>query len=331
MRVGIVAGMAAVALAAALAPASAGAQTLFLDEQFGFQVTSGVVYASKPVGDPPQSMDLRLELYEPAGADLPPARPALVAIHGGSFTGGSRFSSFMLAICEAMARRGWTCVSIDYRLAGDDPVVGSEYGTLESVIALIDPGLAAPIAAATEDSVAAIGWLEANAAALGIDPQRIGLAGYSAGGVLSEMTAYLAVDTGVVLPAPVRAIYDISGAFDPSGAVQAGEPPVILSHGDQDTVVPVAGAFALRDAALAAGVPHELIVLAGKGHTDFDIFQDEVAGGETVFERFVSFFHVHVVGPVSLPALAVGGRVLLVALLAGLSVGLLRYRARSAR
>ena len=304
--------------------------------RLSFQVTSGVVYASKPVGDPPVPMDLRLELYEPTGPGVPSGRPALVAIHGGSFTGGSRFSSFMLAICEAMARRGWTCVSIDYRLVGDDPVVGPEFTGLETLIGLVDPTLAGPIAAATEDTVAAMAWLESNAVALDIDPLRMGLAGYSAGGVLTEMTAYIADDGGVTLPVPVRATYNISGAVDPSVTVEPGEAPVILSHGDQDATVPIAGAFALRDAALAAGLPHELIVLAGKGHTNFDIFNDEAAPGETVFDRFVSFFYVHVVGaPASVPALGEGGRIALLVLLSAASVAFLfrrpRYRPRNAR
>ncbi len=330
MRTGFVAA-ACLAVFLVTAPGAAHAQALYLDEQFGFQVTTGVIYTSKPVGEPPVPMNLRLELYEPTGPGLPPNRPALVAIHGGSFTGGSRFSSFMLAICEAMARRGWTCVSIDYRLVGDDPVVGPDFTGLETLIALSDPTLAGPIAAATEDTVAAMTWLEANAGALDIDPQRIGLAGYSAGGVLTEMTAYIADDGGATLPVPVRATYNISGSVDPSITVEAGEAPMILSHGDQDTVVPVSGAFALRDAAVAAGIPHELIVLAGKGHTNFDIFEDEVVPGETVFDRFVSFFYVHVVGAATVPALGAGGRIVLLAMLSGIAFAVLRYRPRHAR
>lgn len=320
----------AVLLLFVLLPCAAQAQ-LYVDEQFGFQVTSGVVYTSKPVGDPPMPVDLRLELYEPTGAGVPSNRPVVVAIHGGSFTSGSRFSSFMLAICQAMATRGWTCVSIDYRLAGDDPVVGAEYATLESLIALSDPALAAPIAAATEDTVAVLDWLQDNAVDLDIDPSRIGLAGYSAGGVLTEMTAYVADDTGVVLPVAVQASYNISGSVDPSTTVQGDEAPVLMSHGDLDTVVPIAGAYALRDAADAVDVTNELIVLTGRGHTDFNIFNDEVSPGVTVFDRFVSFFYIHVAGVPAVPALGSAGRLAVAALLGVLSLLFLRYRARSSR
>jgi acetyl esterase/lipase len=145
-------------------------------------LTSGVVFASKPVGEPATDLDLRLELYEPTGVGIPSQRPAILAIHGGGFVGGNRFSATQIGTCERMARRGYTCISIDYRLLGDDPVVGPDYLLLETWINAGDHTLGTTIAAATEDSVAALEWLVDNAVALDIDTTKIGLAGYSAGG-----------------------------------------------------------------------------------------------------------------------------------------------------
>ena len=45
-------------------PGFAAAQTLYVDEQFGFDLTTGVVFASKPAGSPLANMDLHLELYQ---------------------------------------------------------------------------------------------------------------------------------------------------------------------------------------------------------------------------------------------------------------------------
>ncbi len=308
-----------------LSGAPGAAQTLYLDEQFGFTLTSSVVYATKPVGSPPVDRELHLQLYQPSGPGVPASRPVVVAIHGGGFTGGSRFSGTMLGLCERMARRGYTCVSIEYRLQGDDPVVGPEYQTLEGLVALADPGLATAIAAAYEDTVAAMQWLVDDAAPLGIDPGRMALAGYSAGGVLTELVGYVSDEAGVVLPAPPRVTFNMSGAFETLTPVVSGtDAALFLSHGDADATVPVSGAYALRDQALAAGLPVELHVFPGKGHTNIDIFSDEVAPGETVFERFVVFAYPYVVpgsGPAvpALSGLGVAGTGLLLAVVGALA------------
>jgi len=316
-------GLVSACLAVCTTALPAAAQTLYVDELFGFQLSSGLLFASKPVGNPPGDLDLYLELYEPSGAPLPSGRPAIVAIHGGSFTGGTRFSSRMLELCERMAKRGWTCVSIDYRLQGDDPVVAPAYQTLEAAVALVDPGRAATIAAATEDTVAAIEWLQANAGALGIDASRIGLAGFSAGGALTEFVSYLADDTGVVLPGDPLGTFNMSGSFDPLvQIVQADEAAAFIVHGDQDSVVDVAGAVALAAQAQSVALPHELHVLAGIGHTNYDIYVAEVAPSETVFERFLDFFAANVAPPAPNPLPGLGGWGLGGLLLALLGAGL---------
>ena len=284
----------ALLLAGSFLPSVASAQTLYLDEQFGFDLTGGIVFASKPVGAPATDLDLHLELYEPSGAGIPSLRPAIVAIHGGGFVSGDRFSSTQIGTCERMARRGYTCISIDYRLAGDDPVVGPEYALIEAGISAVDPILGAAIAAATEDTVAAIAWLVANAVALDIDRTKIGLAGYSAGGALTEFVTYLAPLTGVTMPASPRATFNLAGSFDPMlTIVEPGNAPALLVHGDADSVVDVAGAYAMELQFQAAGVPYDLVVLPGVGH-GIDIFVDEAAPGETIFERVVTFFALHV-------------------------------------
>ena len=103
---------------AVAATSPAGAQTLYVDELFGFTRTAGVVFASKLVGSPPTNVDLRLELFEPQGAGVPTSRPAIILIHGGGFTGGSRFNARLIEMCERMAQAiaaaaedGWTATS----------------------------------------------------------------------------------------------------------------------------------------------------------------------------------------------------------------------------
>ena len=52
----------------------------------------------------------------------------------------------------------------------------------------------------------------------------------------------------------------------PVSWLNAGDPPVLTLHGDQDDLVPVSQARVLDDAMKKAGVEHELIILEGQGH-----------------------------------------------------------------
>ena len=99
---------------------------------------------------------------------LPQAKgaPTLVWIHGGALIWGSRTSlpSWQLAL---YARAGFQVVAIDYRLAPEthlDQLVGD-----------------------VED---AFRWLRAHGPRLGLDPRRVGVVGYSAGGYLALLTGH---------------------------------------------------------------------------------------------------------------------------------------------
>ena len=99
-------------------------------------------------------------------------RAALYHIHGGGMILGS--AKDMQAGPSAMAAAlGIPVLSVEYRLAPETPFPGPQQDCLD--------GLA---------------WLAANAAELGIDPDRIAIIGESAGGGLAAATALMARDTG---------------------------------------------------------------------------------------------------------------------------------------
>lgn len=64
--------------------------------------------------------------------------------------------------------------------------------------------------AAWDDALAAWRWLGTNAASLGGDPQRLALAGESAGGNLAVATAIAARDAGLPLPRHVLSVYPVA-------------------------------------------------------------------------------------------------------------------------
>lgn len=80
------------------------AVTEVLDVQYGFNFNYK--------GD---STQLYLDLYMPLG-DTMAKRPVVILAHGGSFIQGNKRSTDMIAICTALAKRGYVVASIQYRI-----------------------------------------------------------------------------------------------------------------------------------------------------------------------------------------------------------------------
>ena len=102
--------------------------------------------------------ELKLDLAMPKDGTGP--FPVVICLHGGGWTRGDRAD--MKITLEALARRGYVAVSPDYRLAPKDR-----------------------FPAQIEDCKAAVRWLRANAETYKINPDRIGVVGFSAGAHLA--------------------------------------------------------------------------------------------------------------------------------------------------
>jgi acetyl esterase len=103
----------------------------------------------------------RLDACVPRGAARP--RPAVVIVHGGSFTGGDKGTAGVRTMCLRLARAGYVAFSVNYRLL---------------------PAAAFPDA--LHDLQHAVRWIRSpdRIARFHVDPARIGAFGESAGAVL---------------------------------------------------------------------------------------------------------------------------------------------------
>jgi acetyl esterase len=108
--------------------------------------------------------DIPVRVYVPTSEPGP--RPVLVYFHGGGWVIGDieTHDGTARAVAEAS---GATVVSVDYRLAPEDPFPAS-----------------------LDDCLAAVRWVAANAADLDVDPARLAVGGDSAGGNLAAIVAH---------------------------------------------------------------------------------------------------------------------------------------------
>lgn len=182
----------------------------------GFEMPAAVLIAAKtgllPIVDMnpplPESVELQtdieygkvgdrlllLDIYRPK--ERAASAPLLVFIHGGGWAGGKKSDYRVYAV--HFAARGYVVASVGYRLSGE-----KKYP------------------AAVNDVKCAIRYLRSQAESLGIDPERSGVIGGSAGGHLAMMIGYssdvpeLEGDGGHVgVSSRVSAVVDIYGPAD---------------------------------------------------------------------------------------------------------------------
>ena len=77
-------------------------------------VTSNVAYGSNVKANG-SAQTLMMDIYQPTG-DLETNRPLIIWAHGGSFISGSSTNGDVVALSQAFAKKGYVCVSINYRL-----------------------------------------------------------------------------------------------------------------------------------------------------------------------------------------------------------------------
>ncbi len=143
-------------LAAGLLSASAATHS---DQGEVRQITISENIAYRTDVGPSTVLDLAQPLFGPKTD-----RPAILIIHGGGWSAGSKNDMVYRTLMVDYALKGYVVANMNYRLVQE-----------------------APMPACIEDVRCAIRWMKTNAKQLGIDPNRIGTYGHSAGGHLSLM------------------------------------------------------------------------------------------------------------------------------------------------
>ncbi len=183
----------------------------------------------------------------------------------------------------------------------------------------------------------AVRFIRTHASEYGVDPNRLGICGASAGGHLSLMMAAYGGPGDPKAPDPVdRASSQVQAAavfFPPTDFLNYGKPdvrawkdptlkdfwhvfaipptlpdadqdkimrglspiygitkntpPVLIFHGDADTLVPIQQSKTFMAKLESAGVPHELIVRPGQGHGWTTMDKDMIPIGDW-FEKYLT-------------------------------------------
>jgi acetyl esterase/lipase len=237
----------------------------------------------------------KLDVYFPFGAARTD-RPAVVFIHGGGFTAGDKAEYRSASVSADLCRAGYVVVSCNY-------VLGSKSA----------PGVWPQNIA---DCRQAIRWLRMHAKELGVNPEKIAVAGGSAGGYLALMVGLSDDKTGPGGEAGAQVSAKVSGVIDMYGVVDfskhgagdipgvpaadqrnylpvtqcdANDPAVLILHGTADTTVDIAQSTEMAKALRTAKTSYEYVMVDGAPHT-FDLHPrgkgwkrtGQVAGSEVV-------------------------------------------------
>jgi acetyl esterase/lipase len=214
--------------------------------------------------------DLTLDVYRPP-TGVTSKRVAIVHLFGGGFFVGNKNAGYIINDAKALGNRGYTSVSANYRLQSES----------------LWP-------AQIHDTKAAIRWTRANAEKLGVDANRIVVAGYSAGGMLSLMAAGtngrkefegeggnagVSSDVNACIGVyPLASAQTAPGLFggkptpedtaaaSPTTYIAKSFAPTIFIHGTNDGTVPAQSSIDFHTKLHALGVPSALTLIQGADH-----------------------------------------------------------------
>ncbi len=242
------------------------------------QPPAGVKYHANVVYTKSGGEELKIDIAHPEKEGEP--RACILMIHGGGWRGGDK--SHLTPVIFELAQQGYTAATVQYRFA---------------------PKHRFP--AQIEDVKCAVRYLRAHAEEYGLDPERIGACGFSAGGHLSMILGTMGKDDGFEgeggwadQSSQVQAVLSYFGPTDftleypaasaaivndfvgftleenaevrkqasPITYVSEGDAPMLLFQGTKDRLVPHEQAMVMAEAMTNAGIPGRVELLIGFDH-----------------------------------------------------------------
>jgi acetyl esterase/lipase len=254
----------------------------------GVTITPDVVYGHK------DGMALTYDVFRPDSAGDKPG-PCLLLMVSGGWVSQWMPPAAMLPFTKPFLDHGYTVCAVRH---GSSP----KYLIPEIVT----------------DVRSALEHVTDHAAEHGIDRNRLGVFGFSAGGHLSlmlgtttnaaargrddkprvgavaavfpptDLTPYLDPAAGYLEKFPALKFPRENGdSFSPLKQVSDDDAPALMVHGDKDELVPLWHSEKIRDALRASDVSADLVVIEGAGH-GFN-----AAGNETMFRAMLDWFDTH--------------------------------------
>ncbi|MES2627634.1 MAG: T9SS type A sorting domain-containing protein [Bacteroidota bacterium] len=235
---------------------------------------------------------LYVDVYEPVGDDRT-ERPLIIFAFGGAFIAGTRAD--VKDLCMLYAKMGYVTASIDYRLSRELVTAGLK----------LDPAVAPKaVLKGAHDMKASVRYFNStiqNGNRFNISSEKIFVGGISAGAFCALHTAYLdkesempaelaeyAAENGGIegnsgnpgFSSKVAGVINFSGALGQATWLEAGDVPVVSTHGTNDGVVPygsdsvtilainypVDGSSVIHERANEVGVKNAFYTYYGAGH-----------------------------------------------------------------
>lgn len=286
--------------------------------------TSNVIYGSNIKANG-STQSLTMDIYQPTG-DIETARPLIVWAHGGSFLGGTSTDGDVVALSQAFAKKGYVCVSINYRL-GLTPFDST--GAVKAVLR------------AVQDMKAAVRFFYKDKLTTNtykIDTSNIFIGGSSAGAITALHMAYLDKSCEInyyVTPAnlaalggmegnsgnacyssKVKGVINLCGALGRYGWIEAGDIPFCSMHGTIDGTVKynrgivnpgiplilLDGSRMLKAQANTVGINNPFYTWYGQDHVPYSNSSNPTAYMDTTI-KFVRDFLISRLGCTNTPLL----------------------------
>lgn len=214
---------------------------------------------------------LLLDVYAPEG-DTTKNRAVILWMHGGGFRqGNDKKQSYIVKLANEFAKRGYVCVSINYRVRKAPKE--DKKGTMTDAL---------------EDATSGLNWIKRYDQNLKIDKNKILVGGGSAGGMLAVNFCCnynsFAEDWG---KSKIIGLVNLWGSPDTTYQfypINKNWPPTIIVHGTADKLVSYSNSVQLCEQLKSNQIKHELVTINEGEHTPMKFYNDFV-------EKIASFIY----------------------------------------